>query len=238
MNRLFASALLFAFACGSSQKHAREQSAQGLLDAAHGTSVFDPIASWVPSPQKEVGLGGMFGVRPPEECEVAVLPGGEDSFTTRMALLAAAKQSIRIEALIFTGDESGLRVAEVLKQKKAAGLDVRVIVDGINNVSMQTQWMYFDLKQHGIEVEGYEALGLQVLNELPVPFLSSHQDPNKRYHEKVWIVDAGTPDAQAVTGGLNIANEYFRVDPGNVPRYWRDQDVVVRGAVIADLTTT
>jgi putative cardiolipin synthase len=59
---------------------------------------------------------------------------------------------------------------------------------------------------------------------------------NKRYHEKLWIIDAGTPDAQAVTGGLNIANEYFRVDPGDVPRYWRDQDVLVRGPVIADLT--
>jgi putative cardiolipin synthase len=76
-----------------------------------------------------------------------------------------------------------------------------------------------------------------MVHEIPVPFVSSNQDPNKRYHEKVWIVDAGTPNAQAVIGGLNIANEYFRVDPANVPRYWRDQDVVVRGAVLADVTT-
>src|SRR5204862_4719688 len=93
----------------------------------------------------------------------------------------------------------------------------------------------------GIEVEGYEALGLQVVNEIPIPLVTPHYDPalpNKRYHEKLWVVDAGTPDAAAVMGGLNIANEYFRVDPGNVPRYWRDQDVVVRGAVIDDLATT
>jgi hypothetical protein len=50
-------------------------------------------------------------------------------------------------------DESGLRVADVLKQKKQAGVDVKVIVDGVNNPSLQTQWMYFDLEQHGIEVE-------------------------------------------------------------------------------------
>ena len=221
-------------ACGSSQ-HARERSASYLLAAAHGTSVFGLSQEWVPSPQHDVGRGGMFSVREPDQCEVAVLPGGEGSFATRMHLLASAQNSIRVEALIFTGDESGLRVAEVLKQKKAAGLDVRVIGDSISNTSLQTQWMYFDLKQHGIEVEGNEALGLQVLDEIPVPFSSSHQDPDKRYHEKVWIVDAGTPNAQAVTGGLNIANEYFRIDPGNVPRYWRDQDVVVRGAIVDDI---
>jgi putative cardiolipin synthase len=84
-------------------------------------------------------------------------------------------------------------------------------------------------------------MGLQVINEIPVPRLTPWNDPNHpnmRYHEKLWIVDAGTPDAEAVTGGLNIANEYFRVDPTNVPRYWRDQDVLVRGAVLADLTAT
>ncbi|MBA3501539.1 MAG: phosphatidylserine/phosphatidylglycerophosphate/cardiolipin synthase family protein, partial [Deltaproteobacteria bacterium] len=182
-----------------------------------------------------------FGVRAPNECEVAILPGGEDSFAARMDLLARAKRTIRIQALIFTGDESGLRVAEVLKQRKREGVDVRIIVDAVNNMGPQTQWMYFDLKQHGIEVEGYEAMGLQLVNELPLPLLKPSSDPNHpnmRYHEKLWIIDPGTPDAEAVTGGLNIANEYFRVDPANVPRYWRDQDVLVRGAVLADLTTT
>jgi phosphatidylserine/phosphatidylglycerophosphate/cardiolipin synthase-like enzyme len=237
MRNLLVVTVAMTAACGSSQHRGREGYVAQLMASARGTSVFGPSKEWVPSPQADVGLTAMFDVRPPDQCEVAVLPGGEDSFTTRMALLQSATKSIRVEALIFTGDEAGLRVSEVLKQKKAAGVDVKVIVDSINNVSMQTQWMYFDLKQHGIEVEGYEALGLQLLNELPVPFLSSHQDPNKRYHEKVWIVDAGTANAQAVTGGLNIANEYFRIDPTNVPRYWRDQDVVIRGAIVDDLTT-
>lgn len=223
-------------ACSSSQR-TREQSARELVAKMAGTSVFGPSSEFVASDLPEVRATGMFPVRAPAECEIALIAGGEDSFATRMQLLAAAKHTIRIQALIFTGDESGLRVAEVLKQKKQQGVDVRVIVDAASNPSLQTQWMYFDLKQHGIEVEGYEALGLQLVNELPVPFVSSHQDPNKRYHEKVWIIDAGTPDAQAVMGGLNIANEYFRVDHANVPRYWRDQDVVVRGAVLTDLTT-
>jgi phosphatidylserine/phosphatidylglycerophosphate/cardiolipin synthase-like enzyme len=39
----------------------------------------------------------------------------------------------------------------------------------------------------------------------------------------------------AVTGGLNIGNPYFRVDPEDPDANWRDQDVVVRGAVVDDL---
>ncbi len=232
-------ALLLAVACGSKAQHVL--TARELVTFVDKTTVFGPASEWVKSDVPEVGGSGLFAARSPDECEVAVLPGGEDSFAARMALLARAKHTIRIQALIFTGDESGLRVAEVLKQKKQAGVDVKVIVDGVNNPSLQTQWMYFDLKQHGIEVEGYEAIGLQLVNEIPLPLVSSQQDPahpNKRYHEKLWIIDAGTPDAEAVMGGLNIANEYFRVDPSNVPRYWRDQDIIVRGAILADLVTT
>ncbi|HEY5924232.1 MAG TPA: phosphatidylserine/phosphatidylglycerophosphate/cardiolipin synthase family protein [Kofleriaceae bacterium] len=232
-------ALLLGIACGTPAK--RERTAQDLIKFVEGTSVFGPAKEWLASDLPDVAATGLFPTRTPSECAVAILPGGEDSFSVRMELLARAKQTIRIQALIYTGDESGLRVAEVLKQKKQQGVDVKVIIDGVNNPSLQTQWMYFDLKQHGIEVEGYEALGLQLANEIPIPLVTPLYDPalpNKRYHEKLWIIDAGTPHAEAVVGGLNIANEYFRVDPGNVPRYWRDQDVVVRGAVLADLTTT
>jgi phosphatidylserine/phosphatidylglycerophosphate/cardiolipin synthase-like enzyme len=185
-----------------------------------------------------VAATGLFPVRGPGECEVAVLQGGEESFAVRLDALRQARRSIRIQALVFKGDESGLRIAEILKQKKAEGLDVRVIVDAFSNPWLQTQWMYFDLKQHGIEVEGYEAMALQWLNELPIPKLTPHVDPDqpdKRFHEKMWIVDGETEAAIAVTGGLNIGNEYFRADPGHPDRYWRDQDVVLRGAVVADL---
>jgi cardiolipin synthase C len=222
-------------ACGSAAT-GYEISAKRLVTRARTTTVFSPAMEFEASAAGD--RDAMFDVRP--ACDIAILPGGEDSFAVRMDLLARATKSIRIEALIFTGDESGLRVAEVLKAKHAAGVDVKVIVDSISNLGTQTQWMYFDLKQHGIDVEGYEAMGLHVVNELPIPLLTpfqhEHNGPNHRYHEKLWIIDAGTPAAEAVTGGLNIANEYFRVDPTNVPRYWRDQDVLVRGPIVDDLT--
>jgi cardiolipin synthase C len=224
-------------ACSSSTKSRDVERARELIARADGTTVFGPTAEFVASDLPDVRASGLFPARGIDECSLAILPGGEDSFAARMALLASAKKSIRIQALIFTADEAGLRIAEVLKAKKQAGLDVRIIVDGLNNPSLQTQWMYFDLKQHGIEVEGYEALGLQLVNEIPIPLLTPHYDAlraNNRYHEKLWIVD----EARAVMGGLNIANEYFRVDPNDIAHYWRDQDVLVDGAIIADLVAT
>jgi len=199
-----------------------------------GTAVFSTLsaeASFVGSEQSDVGLDGLFPVRKGGECRIAILPNGEDSFAQRMHALAAAKKSIRIQALIFTGDEAGLAIMDILKKKHAAGLDVRVIVDAFSNPSLQTQNMYFELKQHGVEVEGYEAFWLQWLNEI-------HPDPNwanMRFHEKMWLIDTETPDGVAVVGGLNVANEYFRVHPSDPGYRWRDQDVVVRGAVLTDM---
>lgn len=211
-----------------------------FVEATSATSVLGPDATFTGSPYPDVGSSGLFPPRGPDQCKVAVLEGGEDSFAVRLDVLQKARKSIRIQALVFKGDESGLRIAEILKQKKAAGLDVRVIVDAFSNPWLQTQWMFFDLKQNGIEVEGYEAMALQWLNEIPVPMLTPHADPDsldKRFHEKMWIVDGETDDAVAITGGLNIGNEYFRADPENPDNTWRDQDVVLRGAIVGDLVT-
>ena len=217
-----------------------EMAPREFISMVNGSSVLDPDSHFIGSPFPDVVLSGLFPVRAPDECEVAVLQGGEDSFAVRMQALKNARTSIRIQALVFKGDESGLRIAEVLKEKKAAGLDVRVIVDAFSNPWLQTQWMFFDLKQHGIEVEGYEAMALQWINEVPIPKLTPHYDPgklNKRHHEKMWIIDGETDHAIAITGGLNIGNEYFRANPDDPDATWRDQDVVVRGAVVADMVS-
>jgi putative cardiolipin synthase len=211
-----------------------------LSENNRAAPVFDPAQEYVGSPLAEVGRQGVFGVHRPALNRIALLKNGDASFAARVQLLEGAQRSIRIQALIFWGDESGVHIAEILKRKKAEGIDVRVIVDAAANLGLQTQWMYFDLKQHGIEVQGYESLYLEWINEVPIPFLSPARDPeapNHRYHEKMWIVDGETDRAAAVVGGLNIANAYFRVDPSDPDHFWRDQDVIVKGSIVADMVT-
>jgi putative cardiolipin synthase len=199
---------------------------------------FGPAGEFIGSPFEEIGLSGLFDAHSAEVSRIAVLPNGDDSFAARIQALEKADTSVRIQALVFTGDESGLYIADLLKAKKALGIDVRVIVDAMSNPGPQTQEMYFDLKQNGIEVEGYETFYLQWLNEIPVTTHDAADkttDPNKRFHEKMWIIDGETDHGVAVVGGLNIANEYFRIDAQNPGRYWRDQDVIVRGGVVKDM---
>ncbi len=213
---------------------------EGLRPTVEPAPVFAPPETFEGSTLDEVGRQGLFNAHHPKANKIAVLENGDASFAARVQLLEKAERSIRIQALIFAGDESGLHIAEILKRKKDAGLDVRVIVDAPSNLGFQTQWMYFDLKQHGIEVQGYESLYLEWLNEVPIPFLSPARDPeapDNRYHEKMWIVDGETDHGTAVTGGLNVANEYFRVDPSDPDENWRDQDVIVKGPIVADMVT-
>jgi len=244
---ILALSLILLYSCASNRstgdKGGAGQTASGSdvqISAIQGTA-FGPAQEFVGSPYEEIGISGLFNVHSAETCRIAVLPNGDDSFAARVQALKKADTSVRIQALIFTGDESGLYIAEILKEKKAQGLDVRVIVDAVSNPGVQTQWMYFDLKQNGIEVEGYETFNLQWLNEMPV---ASHDaadrttDPNKRYHDKMWIIDGKTEHGVAVVGGLNIANEYFRIDPEKPSHYWRDQDVIVKGDVVKDMVAT
>ncbi len=200
-----------------------------------GSSVFGPPKDFIGSPLPDIGRNGLF---PTRVSRIAILSNGDVSFTARIQSLEKADTSIRIQALIFNGDEAGLAIADLLKRKKLQGLDVRVIVDAFSNPSLQTQRLYFDLKQWGIEVEGYEAMLLQWINEVPIPKLMPHYDPNrldKRFHEKMWIIDGETDHGVAITGGLNVGNEYFRIDPQTPHGYWRDQDVIVKGGVIKDM---
>lgn len=183
------------------------------------------------SPQEKM-LGcspkiGCEGYLPTTQGQVAVI-SQEESLGLRLQMLKSARKSIKIQALIFSGDESGMRVAEILKQKRAEGVQVQVIVDGLSNPSQTAQWMLFDMLNHGIEIEGYEPALLQWMNEVNI----NPTIVNKRFHEKIFVVDG----VSAVVGGLNIANEYFRMGTG--PKgIWRDQDVIVRGEIIKDIVT-
>ncbi len=200
-------------------------------------SLFSDAYQFQCSPDRQVGCDGVFAIRRQAgdfPTHVAVLKNGDEAFRARLQLIHSAKRSIRMQALIFRGDDSGLFISQALKRKAAEGVDVRVIVDALSNLDSDTQWMYFDLKQHGIEVEGYETL---YLNWIAADWKIG--DPlrgNKRFHDKMLIIDAeDLPQARAIVGGLNVANEYFRIDPTPLNR-WRDQDVALKGSVIKDVT--
>ena len=83
-----------------------------LSPGSRQAAVFGPSQEYDGSPLDEVGRQGVFGVHGPGLTRIALLKNGDESFAARVRLLEKAERSIRIQALIFSGDESGLHVAD------------------------------------------------------------------------------------------------------------------------------
>ena len=169
--------------------------------------------------------------RPFGSNQIAVIENGQDALGLRLQALQGARRSIWMQALIFRGDESGLAIAEILKQKKREGLDVRVIVDMLSNSDHATKLMYYDLALNNVTLQGWSPGPTEILNDIT---LRAPGRINMRFHDKLLIVDGEGSEGLAILGGLNIGNEYFQVDP-QPKKQWRDQDIAIHGAVISDL---
>ncbi len=184
-------------------------------------------------------LAERFPVHADEQSEVAVLETGADFLAARLDLLDSAQKTVDIQLLVWHGDEAGWKLTEKILELKARGVNVRLIVDPVNNIEREAQSMFFKMKQSGIHVEGWETLYLYVLNMYRPSddFTSFVDEGNRRYHEKMFIVDAGTDNAQAIVGGTNIGNKYYRLDPRKPLEMWRDKDVIVRGPIVTDIAT-
>ncbi len=159
-----------------------------------------------------------------------LLINGEASFLTRLRLIEEAEESIYIQALIFKADTVGCAIADrlIARKREDPDLDIRVIVDAYANIQdYDAQMLYFEMMDAGIEVQGYEPLFLEWMNEIDTEDWTAG---NKRYHEKYWVIDG----RRAVLGGMNVGDEYARVgdDPALV---WRDQDVYLEGPVVRDV---
>lgn len=183
------------------------------------------------------------------ESEIAFIQDGHDGLSTKIAMLDYARQSVRLQTFIFTGDETGQVFANKLIQLVNRGVDVSILLDDTTAIFPGSQQIYFYLTSHGVKIDGYRPVWMQLGNGADVFTNIFRQGPgsgailditkrkNRRFHEKMLVVDAEIPDrAVAVVGGTNISNEYYDIQtlPGELK--WRDQDVVVRSpGVVLDL---
>ena len=211
--------------------------------------IFDPSYNFLAGKTVSTDeLNAMFPIRNESDndgtSELAMLHSGDDSFAMRMKVLKNAKKSVRIQALIFKGDESGQVIAETLLNMKKANpnLDIKIIVDSLSNLwPPKTQEIYFNLRDAKIDIEGYEFAYLYGITDIDIkhPYTTA----NYRYHEKMWIIDGeDAANGIAIVGGMNIANEYFRTggDDGDDVQAdrmmrWRDHDAALRGPIVKDV---
>lgn len=160
---------------------------------------------------------------------VYVLEDGGGALVTRAWLSEYAEKSIDIQYFIFSTDNVGLIACDYLVRAADRGVKVRIIVDDIMVDARLEDIINFDAHKN-IEVKIYNPgsnLGknlYQKLKKLATDFRSF----NQRMHNKTFIVD----DQYVITGGRNIADEYFDY---NHDYNFRDRDVFLMGKVSRDV---
>jgi len=159
-----------------------------------------------------------------------LLPEGEFAFNARIALARRAEKSIDAQYYLIQNDDIGQQFLRELRDAAARGVRVRLLVD--------------DLYAGGEDelfagLAAYPNVELRIFNPLPMRgggfttrlmlSLSEFGRINHRMHNKLFIAD----NTFAVSGGRNIANEYFM---RSAAANFIDLDVLSSGPIVRELS--
>lgn len=154
---------------------------------------------------------------------VYVLEDGSSSMVARAWLSEYAEKSIDIQYFIFSTDNVGLIACDYLVRAADRGIKVRILVDDIMVDASIEDVLALDAHEN-ISIKIYNPgvnLGKSIYSKTK-EFATNFRSANQRMHNKTFIVD----DIVVITGGRNIANEYFDYDH---EYNFRDRDVLLLG---------
>ena len=146
-------------------------------------------------------------------------PSGEAKFEAMLEELKKAEKFIFLEYFIITEGLMWGSILKILADKAARGVDVRVMYDGMCEISTLTADYPKRLEKLGIKCKPFSAIH---------PFLSSHY--NYRDHRKILVIDGKV----AFTGGVNLADEYINQEERF--GHWKDTAVMVKGQAVKSFT--
>ena len=154
-----------------------------------------------------------------ENTAAKFFPLGEDMFEQLMEELKAAKHFIFMEYFIIDRGYMWDSILEVLRQKAAEGVEVRVMYDGMCCLMLLPYHYPQKLENMGIRCQMFSPIK---------PVLSTHQ--NYRDHRKVTVIDGHT----AFTGGVNLADEY--INRKERFGHWKDTAIKIEGDAVQSFT--
>ena len=143
---------------------------------------------------------------------VKYYPDGQSMFADMLPALRSAEHSIYVESFIIGMGEMWGQIHEILRQKAAAGLDVRVIYDDAGCLSLLPHNYAEILQADGIRAFSFNRC---------VPVLNLVM--NNRDHRKIMVIDGKI----GFTGGVNLADEY--INKLKSFGYWKDSGVRLEG---------
>ncbi len=146
-------------------------------------------------------------------------PSGEAMFERMLRELERAERYIFMEYFILAPGEMWDAILQVLVRKASAGVDVRLMYDGMCEFSLLPRDYPQKLK----------ALGIQCQAFAPVePFVSTYY--NYRDHRKILVIDGHT----GFTGGVNLADEYINREVRF--GHWKDTGILLQGPAVQNFT--
>ena len=152
-------------------------------------------------------------------CKMKYYPIGEAKFADMIEQLKRAEHFIFMEYFIVTKSYMWNTILEILKEKAAQGVEVRMMYDGMCSLALLPYGYYKDLEKMGIQSIPFSQIR---------PVLSTYQ--NNRDHRKITVIDGHT----AFTGGVNLADEYInrKVRFG----HWKDTAIMLKGDAATSFT--
>jgi phosphatidylserine/phosphatidylglycerophosphate/cardiolipin synthase-like enzyme len=158
-----------------------------------------------------------------EKTGVYVLEDGAGSMVARAWLTEYAEKTIDIQYFIFCTDNIGLIAIDYLVRAADRGIKIRILVDDIMVDAELSDILMVDHHEN-IEIRIYNPgvnLGKSIFGKLKT-LTTDFRGFNQRMHNKTFIVDGHI----VITGGRNIADEYFDFDH---EYNFRDRDVLLMG---------
>ena len=164
----------------------------------------------------------------PGKTGVYLLEKGEESLLARAWLTEHAAHTIDVQYFIWSTDNVGTLASEALLRAADRGIRVRVIVDDVV-IDAEEKTILMLARHPNVYIKIYNPrhrVGVPWWKQLWY-LITDFRASNQRMHDKTAIFD-GTV---AITGGRNMADEYFDYDHAY---NFRDRDVLLAGGAVAE----
>ena len=144
---------------------------------------------------------------------------GEYKFKAMLEQLEKAEKFIFMEYFIIEEGYMWGRILDILIKKAKEGVDVRVMYDGMCEISTLPADYWKLLEAQGIHAKTFSPI---------IPVISSHY--NYRDHRKILVIDGKV----AFNGGVNLADEY--INEKERFGHWKDTAVMLEGEAVKSFT--
>ena len=149
---------------------------------------------------------------------LTLLQNGDQYFSAMLGAIRGAKRTINFEGYIFYSDAVGRAFRDALIERARAGVEVRILLDGIGSSLHLDNSDVRLLKQAGCKFTYYH------------PLVSWRVDrTNRRSHRRILVVDGRL----AFTGGIGFAEQWS--GHAQDPKHWHDVQVQVEGPLVSEL---